>query len=61
MNSNKSSFITLEPNIRQFVLAPKKSIHQRQMFISNKLNPSLQILKKVDEGSCNKSLCTEKK
>ncbi len=53
------SYITLNPNNKNFILAPKKSTHQRQMFISNKLNPSLQSIKYADEETCN-SLCKEK-
>ena len=55
---DKSTFITLDPNNNHFILSPVKSMHQRSMFVSNKLNPSLYPIKHVNEESCNKSLCT---
>ena len=57
-SSREDTFITLDPNNKRFVLSPIKSIHQRQMFVSNNLNPSLYPIKHVNEESCNKSLCT---
>lgn len=56
--SSNSTFITLDPNNKHFILSPVKSMHQRQMFVSNKLNPSLYPIKHVNEESCNKTLCT---
>jgi hypothetical protein len=54
------TFITLDPNNKHFILSPVKSIHQRQMFVSNKLNSSLYPVKYVNEETCNKSLCSDK-
>ena len=38
---DENTFITLDPNNNHFILSPVKSIHQRQMFVSNKLNHTL--------------------
>ncbi len=59
MESSRT-FITLDPNNKHFILSPVKSVHQRQMFISNKLNPTLYPVKHVNEETCNKSLCSDK-
>jgi hypothetical protein len=57
---NIDSYITLNTKDKNFILAPTKGTHQRQMFISNKLNPSLQSIKYANEETCNKNLCKDK-
>ena len=65
LTSNKKSlfkrenntYITLDPNVNAFTLSTLKSKHQRNMFVNNKLNPSLNVIKHVNEGECNTSLC----
>ena len=60
MTRTSSSFITYDPTKKHFALSPIKSIHQRDAFLKNALNPSLNALKHVKEGSneCTKSLCS---
>ena len=59
--SSKPTFITLDPNVNAFTISTVKSKHQRNTFINNKLNPSLNVIKHVNEEKmsqeCNTTLC----
>ncbi len=70
MTRTHSTFITYDPTKKHFQVSPVKSIHQRDAFVNNGLNSSLNVLRHVKEetgnqdlgsgnqGSCNKSLCS---
>ena len=51
------TYITYDPNTNYFMVNPNMTKHQRQIFVNNKLNPSLNILKHVKEEECNTNLC----
>ncbi len=68
MTRTSSTFITYDPTKNHFQVSPVKSIHQRDAFVKNNLNPSLNVLKHLKEergnrtletdSQCSKSLCS---
>lgn len=57
-NQPQETFITLDPHTDTFTIGTRCSIHQRNMFIQQRLAPSLQQIKHSDDKSCNSNLCS---